>query len=98
MVLIITWYDNTIYPRRYSIDGYIPSTWIRRFFFIIHLLLSSIKTLNSMKDNISFYLLEIRNQKSEIRNQKFVYFNPFISYIEYSLIYIYKHMGQGDIC
>ncbi len=24
-------------------------------------------------------------------------FNPFISYIEYSLIYIYKHMGQGDI-
>ncbi len=25
-------------------------------------------------------------------------FNPFISYIEYSLIYIYKHMGEGDIC
>ncbi len=24
-------------------------------------------------------------------------FDPFISYIEYSLIYIYKHMGQGDI-
>ncbi len=37
---------------------------------------------------------------SEIRNQKSVIclFNPFISYIEYSLIYIYKHMGQGDIC
>ncbi len=34
-----------------------------------------------------------RNQKSEI-----CLFNPFISYIEYSLIYIYKHMGQGDIC
>ncbi len=33
------------------------------------------------------------NKKSEI-----CLFNPFISYIEYSLIYIYKHMGQGDIC
>ncbi len=32
-------------------------------------------------------------QKSEI-----CLFNPFMSYIEYSLIYIYKHMGQGDIC
>ncbi len=40
----------------------------------------------------SFYKY-IRNQKSEI-----CLFNPFISYIEYSLIYIYKHMGQGDIC
>ncbi len=35
----------------------------------------------------------LRNQKSEI-----CLFNPFISYIEYSLIYIYRHMGQGDIC
>ncbi len=36
---------------------------------------------------------QIRNQKSEI-----CLFNTFISYIVYSLIYIYKHMGQGDIC
>ncbi len=35
---------------------------------------------------------EIRNQKSEI-----CLFNPFINYIEYSLIYIYKYMGEGDI-
>ncbi len=32
-------------------------------------------------------------QKSEIS-----LLNPFINYIEYSLIYIYKHMGEGDIC
>ncbi len=35
---------------------------------------------------------EIRNQQSE-----FCLFNPFTNYIEYYLIYIYKHMGQRDI-
>ncbi len=41
----------------------------------------------SLKDKI--YNIVHRNQKSEI-----CLFNSFISYIEYSLIYIYKHMGQ----
>ncbi len=41
----------------------------------------------------TFVKENLRNQKSEI-----CLFNPFISYIEYSIIYIYKHMGQGDIC
>ncbi len=36
----------------------------------------------------NIFLFVIRNQKSEM-----CLFNLFISYIEYSLIYIYKHMG-----
>ncbi len=42
---------------------------------------------------VKYAMVTNRSQKSEI-----CLFNPFISYIEYSLIYIYKHMGQGDIC